>query len=1813
MFISFFIDIIYFILFFIISFIIIIGLARHDAYQRSLSRKYRLQIRSRRWIRKNLKYINHKKFSYCWAKLLPGLHIDTILALGPVQGKRRLLSLLSSYQTYSEFRATLNVVGHSNHFTYLEHAREGSLFLDESQHFADPQHIIDIATSVNASKLGENVASEIVKQSIKSSITVNTAVTENQKRLIQKDINFPVVFKGTNTSVSDHTVVMAFREIARQVYDKCFNILSTKLETLVIGSAFREFRKYTANHHIFYHFHESEAKDYDRTMSWFLNEIGKSIVAKASKKNRKIFKSGEKSSTTLSFQSPKDIVSTYHEVNKTADRIVFNENIGEKQFEQLLFEDSHYNYDQYDYKNIFEKTGAKIAYGYGMLPLELIFPELPPNPNYSISVNGGKTSLHFKYSNGYCHDTEKWSTLLKHNVMTFDQFSLIVEIVAYVGPLAVFKIMRVNKSSEEIITRKIELPENKKYVKVLDLINSKIGVPFQSRLKYFAVYSNEFLDTLNYCLSIDKKSLTLENTMLFIRRRSGGVSLMSKEFIPAWHLSPYYYQTFALTVYLYAKSQTENATYFERRFTSGWSNLYHFFFSAPLNDLLNFIKHHGLKDMLVIYPSDEIKQQAYLTISNPKHIHSEIILDEPLPKKQFDCPICEQLDGKLRDQVIDCKYKKSTVTFRMVDDDLNKVQNGLVDTDQDPQKLAEIKTRCRENMPFGGFEHEVELHYIRGGPGTGKSHIIRQLATPRDIIYAPFTKLREDYINLTDDNGEKYNLNFKTTHRGMDVRGADRMFVDEFTSMPFEFIKMVAFVAGVKEVYIVGDEGQFSVTGDEGTYIGNTEETGIDLADISRHTLMKNFRNPQDAVNLINRYFDYQMEAVSGFKHSIEVYGPNQDLPNDQSLRHFAFSHASCQANNCINQTVRSWQGSSAKKLVLYVDNQSGNVGNMPEAITVALSRHTEKLLIKHDGSDYALQWLARIGLNAANDVPHPYIIHDDFIFHHQRKEHITTLTEEEKRIDTIVEKFSTTLDPINEDDDEEIVYPLPPLPQETFFERFYLHLENSDNLYKSLPKFLILNIIEHFTVHYIFYKDFLLKIFHKQLLINCCILLIGEYLYNHSIFEKYYLIQITYTIFYNFFFYFNFYILLSALKMFNNFDLYILFSLYLIGYIDDKKFLHSFNPNTYPIIYYLTKNFFLTSKFHYLTRLFSIDNISLFYSVPIITFIGYFFMYFGRYIIFYEYLCDYLSEPFIIFIALLLRYHNFRINWFNEGDWFSLDRKTPDVEGIINNHKIFINFVRQEYNFDQKFLDYLNYFNEFPYHRVIEVLPSITEFYEKTLKPAKDAFLLNCDFYSYLETNDLAFAINEIGSANVEDNFRSGTVNEDFVAPINPRGHPQKQKRTYYQLITGKGLQFFTGNAMQTLQVLGGRYLNKKSKASQSFNDSAQQLVRKIVDEFFSECMDVKKFDEVDVNNVIEEAYTSAKQKKYQNQFKGFDNVEINIVRFHLKDINKPKLGENVDVEKVGQGISAWNKDAQVLFTVGARIINHMFLNSLKDHVIYDNKITPEELKTKVKDLIKLLPNQCTNGISDFTMFDSQQDEFTQALEKEFLRRLGIAEYFIEHYYRFRKGYTIMANGIKGKCNTEKTSGEPMTLLLNTLVSALLTSYLIRGQGPFMLICKGDDGFKRQMNQCIRQDRYAEISKFTNLKIKLSIGPEAEFCGFVIMDDNFIESIPRKHAKLVSHKFRDYEHFTEYQTSLRDWYNQIERSANIYDFISVNSKIYNQSFEQVRAMYDAIKSTAHINKNQFLNKWRLVNYNPIFKTAKRNDLDQWEYIDLTA
>jgi len=629
----------------------------------------------------------------------------------------------------------------------------------------------------------------------------------------------------------------------------------------------------------------------------------------------------------------------------------------------LVFEDSMYDVSAADLVSYFEKTGALEAHGYMILPLEFYYPDMPDNELYQIRTVGDYVHFNYRYgqSNGYCHKASTWREFGLRQVVNGSDFDLFTEITGRFGPIVTYRITKTARARN--VVRLIELPRQFQYVRMLDVwksVNLKTG-RINSPLVYFSVYAEEYYDALLWLASLAKDSRKIETVMTYVRRRKSGVSLQTKELVSPWHLQDSKVQAFCLTIWLQAELMSSKTVLIQEnlgvtsvleKYLAFVRKVGNFLLNVTgLRYLLDLLFSEHLTDKLVLFPDTSVQQWYNVDFSEKSA--DPIVASVPIFAEGKDrgdrpaCPVCSMIfDVDIGDQKIKCEHREEVTTFAMTEADCQAWFAELADDDNDPVGLKAVKSFAKKNVPRQGFSHSLRVYHIKGKHGTGKSSLIRKLATERDLVLAPFSKLMADYTGLEDADGKKYDLLFKTSHRGLAQHGADRIFSDEFPSLDFRFTMAIAYLNQASELFLVGDMSQTQIQEPaEGWNIGNH----LDLERLSTHTLMVNHRNRPDTNALMHHYFGDRLECRRPSKKSFSVVTA-EEFPAIAAglgvpVTTMAFSHNTFQAYDLgVKSTVRACQGGTYDYAALYVSNLDNNTAFVECLQRVAFTRHREML-----------------------------------------------------------------------------------------------------------------------------------------------------------------------------------------------------------------------------------------------------------------------------------------------------------------------------------------------------------------------------------------------------------------------------------------------------------------------------------------------------------------------------------------------------------------------------------------------------------------------------------------------------------------------------------------------------------------------------------------------------------------------------------------------------------------------------------------------------------------------------------------------------
>jgi hypothetical protein len=1239
-------------------------------------------------------------------------------------------------------------------------------------------------------------------------------------------------------------------------------------------------------------------------------------------------------------------------------------------------------------------------------------------------------------------------------------------------------------------------------------------------------------------------------------------------------------------------------------------------------------------------------------------------------RMEFDdttCSVCKTLQGKTGAQIVECYHTGGPTvhTFSMTQTEVCDLRNKLKeDALKAPAGLAKTFEDTHKILPTDAFSIDAEVEYIKGGPGCGKSYIIRAMADPMlNLIAAPFLKLRSDYQQVEMD-GRKVDYRFHTQHKACQETGSSTVYVDEFTALDYQLLCVIVRRCGATKVIIVGDEQQTGILESAGEGINILNR--IDVPSVNRHEPIVNFRNPPHTVRLLNYLYGYTMIPASKSKGKIS-FGSTLDFQDMSVLKDTTLMHYSWATHDvllCTDEdnkrdsktTVRSNQGSTWENVILPVTEYDSKLILNDSLNIVALSRHKGNLDILLEGGEHCSPQVGTIK-QLVEGVPEA-VSRDDYVLRLflgletardcAPKRDTTSLRKEFKElvdlfdgyvpydeewpkqevisigsnselnrgntssfgsdskssevppessrsgdssgdenedmrqnsnqkvertsINDKIENWNSAV-PTVDDEGTQPLLPVSSMPtnvemtvqRPVFFSRYTLSERPNNCLALALSDALPLSRTDLDTTmknHSLrsaeFYKRWLdtsrmstildLAVFAEALSVCVTVKLV-----NGDAIDKGQTIKCG---------------VMGAREV------VILYDNETKHYYHDK----SLRPK---------KESFLSSLLNSSEK--SKGRLT---DRPVVEHIWKHGQDLMKVLEFYD--CNYAA------FAVLNDFLDNNGPKLISGAVYKFLPSNKKLYGIdlreggarLNDNQVLVPISEdlQADSFNDFGLrhTYMEYVNEYIPKSTSSFLAAMVEDKGRVqevrhTKPARDSYLLTARVdYSTRQHYDLNF-LNEETQTMVGSKFVTGSVDMGFLTPVNQRGHPKTNTVRYKALTTGPALVYLKNSQWQTLQVLQDRYLSNATSSMMSI--AGVNTAKYIADLFVDECMDPNMDFVLDDEALAElqlRAYGDMRIRNYQKQMNELDQAGANVCRFQLKDIEKVGK-DSINIAKAGQGIAAWSKVAQTKFMIPFRALNAALLKSLKPNVVYDNSYSEEEFMQKANVALGNTPAVAVNGVIDATACDAGQNAFTQQIERYIIKRFGISDEFLDRYFSFRASYILQSDHLRAHVKNIKTSGEPGTLFGNSILMAALMNALLRGEGPWAMLMKGDDGVKRQANLHYNPILVKAIKENCSLDFKLDIDVPMQFCGYALVSGMLVPCVERKLAKIATHKFKTKEHFQEYQISLRDWVNRVPTDPEKYAiFMSANAEVSGVSYDLIESLFEQIVSWSRISGYQF-------------------------------
>lgn len=233
----------------------------------------------------------------------------------------------------------------------------------------------------------------------------------------------------------------------------------------------------------------------------------------------------------------------------------------------------------------------------------------------------------------------------------------------------------------------------------------------------------------------------------------------------------------------------------------------------------------------------------------------------------------------------------------------------------------------------------------------------------------------------------------------------------------------------------------------------------------------------------------------------------------------------------------------------------------------------------------------------------------------------------------------------------------------------------------------------------------------------------------------------------------------------------------------------------------------------------------------------------------------------------------------------------------------------------------------------------------------------------------------------------------------------------------------------------------------------------------------------------------------------------------------------------KAGQGVAAWQKHINALFAPYSRCTAQMLHNILLPNVfLASNRPDSEigvDIAQKLDEFVKQYDIKMDLLANDFAEFDSTQYMMSPILNSVFMLHLGAPPLLVDVYLNMRQHWTLSNDIAKIHGHEKMHSGEPFTLVGNTLFCMVIIAHCIDFDELCFGVFKGDDsglgGINLRFNNNVLQ-----FAKKRGLIMKADYPPFLEFAGSLITPYGYYPDVIRKTVKFLSTIYRDNKHYDD-------------------------------------------------------------------------------------
>nr|WPV62196.1 MAG: non-structural polyprotein [Chirohepevirus eptesici] len=314
-------------------------------------------------------------------------------------------------------------------------------------------------------------------------------------------------------------------------------------------------------------------------------------------------------------------------------------------------------------------------------------------------------------------------------------------------------------------------------------------------------------------------------------------------------------------------------------------------------------------------------------------------------------------------------------------------------------------------------------------------------------------------------------------------------------------------------------------------------------------------------------------------------------------------------------------------------------------------------------------------------------------------------------------------------------------------------------------------------------------------------------------------------------------------------------------------------------------------------------------------------------------------------------------------------------------------------------------------------------------------------------------------------------------------------------------------------------------------------------------------------------------------------DDAACYRITFFQKDCNKFTLEETLMHGKVGQGISAWPKTLCALFGPWFRAFEKRLVSNLPAGWFYCDLYNEADIHAHtmaVPDGTKVFEN-------DFSEFDSTQNDTSLSLECQLLLECGMPEWMVRLYWLQRAYWVLVAPNAGLRGCWKKHSGEPGTLLFNTLWNMVVVNSCYVFENAVMHVYKGDDSVVL-CSGFVEQPDANHLITACGLKLKVNFDQIGVFSHYIVAPgEGVVKDLLRTWGRMTEKNFADDARTHDLTVAAQDFVRSITSQGKEHLTIVINSVYHRQPEGFFQVIWGAIQSVAAGNAD--LTTYRLPIY----------------------